>query len=431
MRSPVPAPRPAIIVAVQTPDLDDGQLAASVHELTELLAGLGIRAERTLVQRRPNRAAPTYVGEGKLKELARCTGGTGELRRGPEPPPAATPGGVDLVVADDELTPAQQRNLELATGAEVLDRTAVILEVFARRARTSEAVLEVELARLSYQQPRVRDDRSLGDREGGGGRASRGHTNVELAKQRLRVRSAEVREKLERLQAAGAERRIKRADLPRVSIVGYTNAGKSTLMNALTGSEVWVEDKLFATLGTTVRQLAPPTVPPILVVDTVGFLRRLPHALIASFRSTLAEAGDAWLLLHVADASDPQLDDQVRVTREVIAGLGVVEAPVWLLLNKADRLSSEEKAALGERYPEATLLSAVAPAEVAALRERVVGFCAQRLITESLELPYAARGVVESMRDELEVLSETFGDRVGVTVRGTAEAIGRLRRRLS
>src|SRR5690606_36997482 len=238
------------------------------------------------------------------------------------------------------------RTLEVAFAAEVLDRPAVILRVFEARARTREAKLEIELARLVYELPRIRDDHSLGDREGGGGRASRGHTNVELAKQRARERIAALREELARAESIAERRRRVRADRFRVALVGYTNAGKSSLMRQLTGSEVLVEDKLFATLGTTVRPIVPPLAPPVLVIDTVGFIDRLPHSLVASFRSTLAEAHDAQLLLHVVDASDPAFRAQAKVTEQVLAEIGAGDTPTWLVLNKADRLTADQRAAL-------------------------------------------------------------------------------------
>ncbi|AUX43348.1 GTP-binding protein [Sorangium cellulosum] len=427
--------RKAIVVAVQVPEVSERELERSIAELTQLLHGLGIAAAATVTQKRPSRSASTYLGEGKLREIAALTGGPGEVPRGPAPPRRSTsPGafaGADLVVVDDELSPGQQRNLEIATGVEVLDRAAVILRVFERRARTREARLEVELARLQYELPRVRDDHALGDREGGGGRASRGHTNVELAKQRLRDRIAAARRELGRAHTGAATKRRRRAETFRVALIGYTNAGKSAVMRRLTGSEVLVEDKLFATLETTVRPLSPGSTPPILLADTVGFIRRLPHALVASFRSTLDEAHEAWLLLHVVDASDPDFREHIRVTREVVAEIGASETPAWLLLNKIDRLDAAERAALASELPHGIQLCAHSGEDGERLRDRVVSFFDRMLVTESFEVPYKAQGVLADARKDVRVVSEEYGETRLVTVQGTPEILGRLRKRLA
>lgn len=424
----------AILLSVQTPDDDEASAARSLAELEQLLLGLGVSVTETIVQRRPNRASVTYVGEGKLRELAAITGGSGEITRGPEAARRAgphQPASEVLVVVDDELSPGQQRNLELALDAEVIDRTAVILRVFESRAHTREARLQVELARLEYELPRVRDDHSLGDREGGGGRASRGHSNVELAKQRARERSAAIRRELEQLSANADQRRQGRHDTFRVALVGYTNAGKSSLMRRLTGSEVYIEDKLFATLGTTVRPLAPPIAPPVLVADTVGFLHRLPHALIASFRSTLAEAHEAWLLLNVADASDPEFRAQIAVTEQVLREIDAAPVPTLLLLNKADRLTPEQREALVQEFPEALVVSALDPHDCARLRSAIVAFFARHLSERTFRIPYARQGILAELRDRLQVVREDYGEELSVTVRATPDVLGRLAARLS
>lgn len=424
----------AVLVAVQIPAASEQEVESSLGELAQLLAGLGIDVTATVIQKRPTRSGPTYVGEGKLREIATFTGGPGEVVRGPALPAPSTSsrtgGEVELVVVDDELTPGQQRNLEHATGARVLDRTAVILQVFELRARTHEARLEVELARLSYELPRVRDDHSLGDREGGGGRASRGHSNVELAKQRIRERSAAVRRELERLQAGAAVKRQRRAETFQVSLIGYTNAGKSSVMRLLTRSEVFVKNTLFATLGTTVRQLAPASTPPILIADTVGFISRLPHALLASFRSTLDEAHGAWLLLHVIDAADPGFREHIRVTRDVIAEIGASQTPAWLVFNKIDRLDAAAQQALAAEFPEGIHICALSDEDGRSLRERITTFFDQQLVTESWQIPYSAQHVLADARGSVRVLSEDYGQAISVTVQGTPEVIGRLRKRL-
>ncbi len=430
-RSPV---REAILISVQVPGTSDADVARSLGELEHLLCGLGIRVVSTFVQKREVRTLPAYVGDGKLAELARITGGTGERTRGPDAPRAdpKRPLRDDVVVvADDELTPGQLRNLRAALGVEVLDRTAVILRVFDARARTREAKLEVELARLEYELPRIRDDHSLGDREGGGGRASRGHSNVELAKQRARERMAAVRRELSQAKAIADRRRLARADTFRVALVGYTNAGKSSIMRQLTGSEVLVEDKLFATLGTTVRPLAPSAAPPVLVADTVGFLHRLPHTLMASFQSTLAEAHEASLLLNVVDASDPAFRSQLGVTQQVLAEIGAAGTPTWTVLNKVDRLSNEQRDALVAEYPEALLVSALDARDGEHLRRRIDVFFAQHLVERRFSLSYDRHAVLAELRGELQVVEEEYGETLTITVRGTPEVVATLDARLA
>ncbi len=402
--------RRAIAIALQLPHDSESEVEASLSELAQLLAGLEIDVAHTLVQRRGNASAPTLFGEGKLREL-------GEL---------VTREQLDLVVADVELNPRQQRSLELATGAaEVLDRTAVILRIFEHRARTPAARLEVELARLTYALPRIREDRSLGDREGGGGRAGRGNSNVELKKQAYRARIAAIKAEL-----AGLTRRRKRQEANRVAIVGYTNAGKSSIMKALTGSDVVIRDRLFATLDTTVRKLVPECTPPILVADTIGFVRRLPHALVASFRSTLDEVCDASLLLCVVDATDPALPEQLEVTRSVLAEIGAADTPTWLVCNKIDRLAGAARAALAARYPDAIQLSAHSAADGGALRDRIAAFFDAHQVSETLEVPYARQGVLAEMRNEVRIESAEYGSAVRVVVRAPPESLARLKARL-
>ena len=425
------APRHAVLVSVQCPNRSDAAAERSLNELEQLLRGLGIRVHARLVQKRQHPTA-TYVGEGKLRELAGLTGGSGKVSRVPIPSGSAPrAGAIGLVVVDDELSPGQQRGLEQATAAEVLDRTAVILRVFEGRARTREAMLEVELARLTYELPRIREDVSLGDREGGGGRASRGNSNVALAKQRTRNRIAELRRELAGLQDGAAVRRQRRASAQRVALVGYTNAGKSSLMRALTGSDVLVEDKLFATLDTTVRTLVPPTSPPILIADTVGFIERLPHPLLASFNSTLDEVHEASLLLFVVDAADSESRRQLEVTRQTVKEIGAGSLPHLVVLNKIDRVSEDVRRALRDELPEAIQLSAFSSGDVAALRQRLIDSFDMGLETATFEVSYDRQSLFAELRDQVRVLAESYGESLTVTVRAAPALVERLRRRLA
>ncbi|WP_230164515.1 GTPase HflX [Roseomonas sp. CECT 9278] len=439
----------AILVGIQTPEVDDIAHAASLEELGRLVKTLGHEVVGSVSQRREGTGAGSLLGSGKLAELAALTGGTGVVGTMAPPPrtkarerfaPAAdtTPGAPpdpdaaprpDYVIVDHELSPSQIRNLERATGAQVLDRTGVIVEIFHRHANTREAKLQVEMARLKYVAPRLRESSGGGGRQQGPGA---GETTLDLDRRKIRDRISELRDQLETVQRDSDNRRTGRRDQLRVALVGYTNAGKSSLMRALTGSEVLVEDKLFATLDTTVRILQPETRPRVLVSDTVGFIKQLPHDLVASFRSTLAEALEASLLLFVVDASDPTYEAQLEVSRSVLREIGADAVPARLVLNKMDRVDAAGRTALAEKHPDAIMLSAHAPGDVAALRETIIAFFEAAMIEDVLVLPYAKQGLLGEVYDSARVLSETY-DETGrvLTVRGLPGAIARLQRNLA
>jgi GTP-binding protein HflX len=268
------------------------------------------------------------------------------------------------------------------------------------------------------------------DRQSGGiGGKGAGESQIELDRRKVRDRIAQLRRDLVAIEKDATTRRRRRADQPTVAIVGYTNAGKSSLMRALTGSEVLVADRLFATLDTTVRALHPESHPRVLVSDTVGFLKQLPHDLVASFRSTLDEALEASLLLYVVDASDPTFQAQLDVTREVLRGIGAAEVPSLLLFNKIDRLDEAARSALRERYPGAVLLSAHAPEDVAALRRSVLDFFEAQMVEAELLVPYASQGRIGEVYERARVVSEAF-DEAGrlLRVRAMPGAIAKLTR---
>ena len=331
-----------------------------------------------------------------------------------------------------DLSPSQARNLERATGAEVLDRSAVILAIFQRHARSREARLQVEIARLSYLAPRLRESGGGRDREGGGiGGRGAGESALELDRRKVRDRIAELRAELAAIERESGTRRKRRGDLQSAALVGYTNAGKSSWMRALTGSGVLVEDKLFATLDTTVRVLQPESTPRVLVSDTVGFIQQLPHDLVASFRSTLDEARDAELLVHVVDASDPAFPAQVEVTREVLASIGA-EGPRLVVLNKADRLDAATRERLAREWPDALLLSARDPADVARLRDRIVAHFERDMVEAELVVPYALQRVVAEAHTTARVLGESHDEQgTRLRLRATPETLARLRAALA
>jgi GTP-binding protein HflX len=442
-------PRPrAVIIAVQLPDVSDAEHASSLAELGRLADTLGFDVVGEVSQKRTTLAPGAVLGEGKLLELARWTGGTGvipsgvpahrqkskeeeeEVESAVEPLPAEQRAAVVLV--DHEIGPSQARNLERATGAEVLDRTAVILAIFQRHARTREASLQVELARLAYVAPRLRETGGGADRQGGGiGAKGAGETRHELDRRRIRDRMAELREELAGIEKGAEHRRSRRSTTPTVAIVGYTNAGKSSLMRAMTGSDLLVADQLFATLDTTVRALHPETRPRILVIDTVGFIKKLPHDLVASFRSTLAEARDASLLLHVVDGSDAAFREQMRVTLDVLGELHALEAPRLLVLNKADKLTPEERDARTAEFPDAILLSAKNPDDVTRLHAHIVDFFEREMVDEELFVPYAQQRVVSAAHEACRVLGESHDENgTRLRVRARPEVVARLRAQL-
>ncbi len=426
----------AILVGVPLPEMSDEDNEESLTELARLAKTLGYDVVTRLSQRRQSLSGGTVLGEGKLRELAGFTGGRGYVERKPakkrkaeteleDAPRPVEPELSDLeaVIFDCELTPSQLSNLQNATGVQVLDRTGVIVEIFSQHARTREARLQVEIARLKYLSPRIRfAGRGPADRQGMAGEKS-----LELDKRKIRDRIAELTEEIEVVQREQAAGRLLRAEQPCVALVGYTNAGKSSLMRALTGSGVLVADKLFATLDTTVRTLAPPTIPRILVSDTVGFIKRLPHDLVASFRSTLEEARNAWLLLYVVDASDPTFRSQLEVTQEVLSEIAA-DTPSRLVLNKCDKLTSEEMAALRSEYPDAWMLSAKRPEDVASLRLQLVEFFEQGMVEEELFIPYNRPRAMGPVRAQFRVISER-NDEHGtyLVVRGHEAELARIR----
>jgi GTP-binding protein HflX len=282
---------------------------------------------------------------------------------------------------------------------------------------------------LKYVSPRLRESSGGDARQQGVGA---GESDLELDRRKIRDRLAELKQQLDEIQRDNEQRRYARRDQLRVALVGYTNAGKSSLMRALTGSEVLVADKLFATLDTTVRALQPQTQPRVLISDTVGFIKKLPHDLVASFRSTLDEALEASLLLFVVDASDPTYESQLEVTRNALREIGADAVPSRLLLNKIDRLSDADRAALRAKHPDAILLSAKSPQDVAALRETIVAFFEAAMVEDQFVLPYTKQALLGEVYENARVLSEDY-DATGriMKVRGLPGAIARLRRTLA
>ncbi len=428
-------PLRAVLVAVQVQGVEDGVFEASVAELHRLARTLGLNVAATITQRRTSFHPGTVIGSGKLKELQAMTGTAAADEDAPAPAVAPEDGKpIKVVLVDHDISPSQARNLEKATGAEVLDRTAVILEIFRRHARSRVAKAQVEIVRLQYMAPRMRETGAGKDRQRGGiGGKGAGESGLELDRRKIRDRIAELAGELAALAEEQCTQRARRRDMNRVALVGYTNAGKSTLMRALTGSDVLVADKLFATLDTTVRMLVPESRPRILVSDTVGFIDKLPHGLVASFKSTLDEALEAGLLAHVVDASDPGFERQLEVTHEVLADIGAGDIPRLIVFNKIDKLGDAASEAalvdkLAARWPDSFVMSARRPEDVAKLRLRLIAFFARDTVVGELRVPYDKQHLRKEIFAACEVLGERYQpDAVIFDVRAHPSVLERLR----
>ncbi len=458
-----PSQSRAVLVAIQTPRVTGEELESSLHELTRLVKTLGYSVVGHVSQKRSSDKLATVLGQGKLTELARWTGGPGTIAASFEKPmhkaalqreAAASDGEEDaeesesdepsetlpspreqaqIVIVDCDLSPSQLKNLERAAGVPVLDRTGVIIEIFSRHARTRAARLQVEIARLNYLAPRVRETGGGSERQGGGvGGKGAGETSLELDKRRIRDRLKELRTELAAIGDEHLTRRARRENELTVALVGYTNAGKSSLMRAMTGSEVLVADKLFATLDTTIRPLYPETRPKVLMSDTVGFIKKLPHDLVASFKSTLDETACASLVLFVVDASDPSFRSQLEVTRKVLAEVGATDSPSLLVLNKQDRLGPDEIASLKSEYPDAVFLSTRSQDDLKMLRERIMRYFESEMIDEELHIPFTAQKILAEIRTRMRILSEHY-DAQGLTirVRSTPENLTVIKKKLT
>ena len=335
----------ALLVGVQTPDMKPGEGAELLTELIELVENLGIAITRsTLVNLRDRQQPKFLIGSGKAAELIAL----------------AKADGADVIVLDEELSPAQQRNWEEESGLAVIDRQEVILEIFADRAQTREAVLQVALARMEYSLPRLtRAWSHLSRQRGKGSMGGEGETQLEQDRRLVRNRIAHLKAELGQVisQRATQRRKRQRTPVPGAAIVGYTNSGKSTLLNQLTGAHVLAADKLFATLDPTTRQLALPDGRTLLLTDTVGFIRRLPHRLVEAFKATLEEVVVADFLIHLLDAANPNVDQHHATTLAVLGELGAADRPTLTVFNKIDLLEAQTLARLRAQHPDALFIS--------------------------------------------------------------------------
>ena len=432
----------ALLISISTPQFKGDEATESLAELARLVTTLGFKVVGTQSQKQSSTKKVNVLGLGKLAEIAQLTGNKGiieDLAEGEflldETPLSDIPSDnlpfacADVVVFDCDLTPSQLRNVENQLGVEVFDRTGIIIEIFSRHARTRTAKLQVEIARLNYVAPRLRES-SCGDKERQMGKGA-GETTLELNRRAVRDQLAELKRELVSVQDVMMDRRTQRSELFSVALIGYTNAGKSSMMRAITGSDVDGENKLFATLDTTVRALYPITQPRILVSDTVGFIKKLPHDLVASFHSTLAEAHDASLLLYVVDASDPSFRSQLDVVHQVLEEVGVEDSEKLLVLNKSDQLTTEQQQELMAEFPDAMMTSTRNPADISKLHQYIVGVAQNEMIEEEVIIPYTAKGVIGEIRSSMSVTKEEYEyTHIKLTVRSNAIDLERLKKRM-
>ena len=380
----------------------EGSLASaenSLRELSLLAETAGSEVLDGLIQRRSRIDAATYVGSGKARELAGIV----------------TAAGADTVICDGELTPSQLRNLEGVVHVKVIDRTALILDIFAQHARSREGKAQVELAQLQYMLPRLRGwgeslSRQAGGRvAGGGGIGTRGpgETKIETDRRRLRARISRLQKDIAGMSTGRKVQRgqRRRRDVPSVVIAGYTNAGKSSLLNVLTGAGVLVEDALFATLDPAVRRAEAPSGRTFTLTDTVGFVRHLPHQLIDAFRSTLEETAEADLILHVVDGSDAEPEAQIAAVRSVLAEIGAGHVPELVVVNKIDSADPVVLQGLRAREPGSLSISAKTGAGLAALRDAIEAALPRLDVQVKLTIPYSRGDLVARTHAEGEVLA--------------------------
>ena len=368
----------------------------SLEELKQLADTAGATVIKKFIQKRPKPDPAFFIGRGKVQELALY----------------AQQENIDLCIFDDELSPAQQRNIESVMGIRILDRTALILDIFAQRARTNEGKLQVELAQLQYTLPRIMGKGLMLSRLGGGiGTRGPGETKLEVDRRRIRDRIAFIKDQIEKVKAVRSLHRSKRKknNVFEVSLVGYTNAGKSTLLNTLTNSDIYAKDQLFATLDPTTRQLTLPNKQEIIITDTVGFIQRLPHQLIAAFRSTLEVVTEADLLVHVIDVSHELYKEQAAAVHEVIKEIGAESKPVITVYNKIDKLPPDSKLADRLALEEDTVcISAAKKLNLETLQQMIESHLKSKAVEVTLCIPYAETAKAAQLHETANVLEQEY-----------------------
>ncbi len=386
----------AVLVGTRTPFQLRWEVEDYLDELALLADTAGADVVGRMVQDR-RRTDPTFfIGKGKAELLS---GLVSQLD-------------ADVVIFDDDLTPAQVRNLENTTHVKVLDRSALILDIFARRAQTKEARTQVELAQLQYLLPRLtRRWTHLSRQEGGIGTRGPGETQLEVDRRLIKKRISTLAAELKKIENQRKTRRKGRKEVFKIALVGYTNTGKSTLMNILSGAHVTVENRLFVTLDSTVRAVRLNPRQRLLLIDTVGFIRKLPHHLVASFKSTLEETASADMLLHVVDISTPHFQEQIATVRTVLQELGVRNKPTLFVFNKVDLLEDEKQIGyVKQHFPKGVIISATKGIFLEELKRRLVEFIEEQFLEADVAVPTEKRQLISDIYRQTVVLDSTYVD---------------------
>lgn len=394
----------AIVVGLVTGRTKKEVVEEYLEELVLLADTAGADVRHMIIQERESIDAATFIGKGKVEEIAKLV----EKEQ------------LQLVIFDDDLSPVQVRNLEKSIKCKIVDRSGLILDIFASRAKSKEAMTQVELAQLQYMLPRLtRQWTHLSKQYGGIGTKGPGETQIETDRRTIRARISHLKEKLERIANEREVQRKARKYYTRVALVGYTNAGKSTLFKHLSGAEVFVEDRLFATLDTTVRLITLSAGTNVLLSDTVGFIRKLPPHLIASFKSTLAEVVEADVLVHVVDVSHPQVEEQIQVVQDTLADINAAGKPALLAFNKIDKLKDRSIIPeLQRAHPEAVFISATRGINLTALKEKLAAMVKEGMVEHTIVFSPADYKKLSHLHEIAEVLSKEYVDnRVKVVIR--------------
>ncbi len=385
-----------ILVGVSTRAVRREETEVYLDELALLADTAGAEVVRRITQERDRIDPATFIGKGKVEEL-----------RG-----AVTEQRIPLVVFDDDLSAVQVRNLERELECKVLDRSALILDIFATRAKTNEAKTQVELAQLQFLLPRLtRQWTHLSKQFGGIGTKGPGETQIETDRRLIKTRISHLKEKLERISRQRVTQRKGRSKHTRAALVGYTNAGKSTLLNLLSGSDVFVENRLFATLDPTTRLVPLGSGGQMLMTDTVGFIRKLPPHLVASFKSTLEEITEADLLLHIVDVVSKHFEEQIHVVKDTLSELGAHDKPTLMVFNKIDRLAERGMLhVIAEKYPKCVFISAARGINISGLKQEVLALLENEFVEEQLRVSQEHQRLISYLHTVGEVLEKSYED---------------------
>jgi GTP-binding protein HflX len=407
----------AIAVGVVTGRQTKAEVEEYLAELGRLADTAGAKVLHTVIQERKRIDPATHIGKGKVEEVAKMV----------------EDDKIDIVIFDDDLSPMKIRNLEEVIKCKIIDRSGLILDIFASRAKTKEAMTQVELAQLEYALPRLtRQWTHLSKQFGGIGTKGPGETQIETDRREIRRKISHLKEKLTGIERERVVQRARRIDVSRVALVGYTNAGKSTILKALSKANVLVEDRLFATVDTTVRKVAISPATTILLSDTVGFIRKLPHQLVASFKSTLAEVIEADLLLHVIDISHPGYAAQIEVVRATLEELGATDKPMLYVFNKIDAVEDRNTVALaGEKYTPSVFVAAGRNINMSGLKDAVLAALDEETVVETVTIPQSEYKRVAGLHEFAHILRKEYeGNSVRLEIRVNRKNVHRLARLL-